>query len=140
MGSPYCICREKINKIKIYADYSTGLNDCLKEINYPLSTAEDILANLNGGRIFSKLDLSEAYQQMPVEEKCEELLTINKHRGLYKINRLQYGIKVAPTIFQKIMNTMLADLDFATAYLHDILIKRKNRENYAKHPTEVFKK
>ena len=41
---------------------------------------------------------------------------------IYKINRLQYGIKVAPTIFQKIMASMLADLDLVTAYLDDILI------------------
>ena len=70
--------------------------------------------------------MSEAYLQIPVEEKCAELLTINTHRGLYKSNRLQYGIKVSPTIFQKIMDTMLADLDFATAYLDDILVKSKN--------------
>ena len=35
---------------------------------------------------------------------------------------------------------MLADLDFATAYLDDIQIKSKNRENHAKHVIEVFKK
>ena len=45
------------------------------------------------------LDLSEAYLQKAVEEKCAKLLTISTHRGLYKLNRLQYGIKVAPTIF-----------------------------------------
>ena len=83
--------------------------------------------------------MSEAKQQIPVEEKCAKLLTINTHSGLYKINRLQYGIKVAPTIFQKIMDTMLADMDFATAYL-DILIKSKNREDHMKHITEMFKK
>ena len=93
--------KKKNNKIRICADYSTRLNDCLKEINYPLTTAEEIFANLNGGCIFSKLDLSEAYLQIPAEEKCAELLTINTHRGLYKINRLEYGIKVAPTIFLK---------------------------------------
>ena len=38
------------------------------------------------------------------------------------------------------MDTMLADLDFATAYLDDILIKSKNREDHAKHVLEVFKK
>ena len=48
--------------------------------------------------------MSEAYIQIPVEEKCAELLTINTHRGPYKINRLQYGIKVALTIFQKIID------------------------------------
>ena len=93
-----------------------------------------MFANLNSGHIFCKLDLSEAYLQIPVEEKCAELLTINTYRGLYKINSLQYGIKVAPTIFQKIMATMLADLD------DDILIKSTNREDHAKHVIEVFKK
>ena len=110
-----------------------------KRNKLPLPTAEEIFANLNGGHIFFKLDLSEAYLQIPVEEKCAELLTINTHRGLYKINRLQYGIKVAPTIFQKIMDTMLADLDFATAYLDDILIKSKNRD-HAELVIEGFKK
>ena len=81
MGSSNGICKEKNNKIRIFADYSTGYNDCIKEINYPLPTAEEIFANLNGGRIFSKLDLSEAYLQIPVEEKCVELLTINTHRS-----------------------------------------------------------
>ena len=81
--------------------------------------------------------MSEAYLQIPLEEKCAELLTISTHRGLYKINRLPYGIKVASTIFQKTMDTMLADLDFATAYFDDILIKSKNREDHAKHVIEV---
>ena len=35
---------------------------------------------------------------------------------------------------------MLADLDFATAYLDDILIRSKNQEDHAKHLIEVFKK
>ena len=128
MGSSNCICKEKNYKIRICADYSTGLNDCLKEINYLLPTAEEIFANLNSGRIFSKLDLSGAYLQIPVEEKCAELLTINTHRGLARINRLQYGIKVAPTIFQKIMYTMLVDLDFAAAYFDNIQIKKAKTE------------
>ena len=132
--------RKKDYKIRIFADYSTGLNDCLKEINHPLPTTEEILANLNGGRIFSKLDLSEAYLQIPKKEKFAGLSTINTHMGLFKIYRLQYGIKVAQTIFQKMMDTMLADLDFATAYSDDILIKSKNREDHAKHVIEVFKK
>ena len=62
-------------KIRIYADYSAGLNDWLKEINYPLPTAEEIFTNLKGERIFFKLDFSKAYLQIPVEEKCAELLT-----------------------------------------------------------------
>ena len=60
-AAPTVYVKKNYNKIRIWADYSTGLNDCLKEINYHLPTAEEIFANLNGGRIFSKLDLSKAY-------------------------------------------------------------------------------
>ena len=74
-----------------------------------------------------------------MEEKCAELLTINTHRGLYKTNKGQNEIKVAPTIFLKIIDTMLADQNFATVYSDDILIKNKNRD-HTKHVIEVFKK
>ena len=53
MGSSNCICKEKSNKIRICVDYSTGLNNWLKEMNYPLPTAEEIFANLNSGCIYS---------------------------------------------------------------------------------------
>ena len=49
MGCSNRICQEKNNKIRICTDYSTRLNDCLKEVNYPFPTAEEIFANLNGG-------------------------------------------------------------------------------------------
>ena len=75
-----------------------------------------------------------------MKEKCAELLTINTHKGLYKINGLQYGIKVSLTIFEKIIDTMLTDLDFATAYFDNILLKSKNQEYHAKQVIELFKK
>ena len=139
-ASPTVYVKKKNNKIRVCADYSTGLNDCLKAYNYPLPSPEEIFAKLNGGKIFSKLDLSEAYLQIPVEENCAKLLTINTHKGLYNFNRLPFGIKVAPGIFQQTMDTMLSDLDFAIAYLDDILIKSESREEHAEHVKTVFKK
>lgn len=47
---------------------------------------------------------------------------------MYKFNRLLFGIKVAPDIFQQIMDTMLSGFDFAVAYL-DILLKSENPEH-----------
>ena len=64
----------------------------------------------------------------------------NYIKGLYRFNRLPFGKKVVSGIFQQIMNAMLGDLDFAEAYLDDILIKSRNREEYAKHVKIVFKK
>ena len=112
--------RKKSNQIWVCADFSTGLNQALKDHNYTLPSPEEIFDKLNGGKIFSKIDLSDAYLQIEVEENSSKLLCINTHRGLYKFNRLAFGVKVAPAIFQQAMDAMLGDLDFATAYLDDI--------------------
>ena len=80
-ASPTVYVKKKNNKIRICADFSTGLNECLWEPTYPLLTLEKIFSKLNGGKVFSKIDFSEAYLQVKVEEECTKYLTIHTHRG-----------------------------------------------------------
>ena len=61
-------------------------------------------------------------------------------RGLYKFNRLAFGVKVEPAIFQQVMDAMLGDLDLATAYLDDILIASISVTEHTKHIMCVFDK
>ena len=68
------------------------------------------------------LVLSDAYLQILVEECSKLLLTLKE---LLKYNRLSFGIKVIPSIFQQIMDSILAGLDCGLAYLDDILIKNE---------------
>ena len=50
------------------------------------------------------------------------LTTINTHKGLFKYNRLPFGISLAPSIFQRILETLLADIPRVSVYLDDILV------------------
>lgn len=54
------------------ADFLTELNKCLELYNYPLKSPEESFADLNGGKTFSKQDISKAYLQKQVVEKCSE--------------------------------------------------------------------
>ena len=99
-ASPTVYVKKKNKKIRVCADFSTGLNDCIRDHSYPLPTPEDIFSKLNGGKLFSKIDLSEAYLQVKVDEECSKYLTIHTHRGLYNLKRLSFGLKVAPSLFQ----------------------------------------
>ena len=62
------------------------------------------------------------------------------HRDLYRLRRLSFSLKVAPSQFQQIMDTMLSGLEYAMVYLDDILIKSENFEKHKSHVREVFKR
>ncbi len=79
---------------------STGLNDSLKDNTSPLSSPEDIFSKLNSGKVFSMIDLSEAYLQEKVDE---ELFVMNTHKGCFELNRLPLSLNVAPSSFQQVI-------------------------------------
>jgi hypothetical protein len=105
---------------------------------YPLPRSADLFATLAGGEYFSKIDLSQAYQQMLVDTASKELLTINTHRGLYQYNRLPFGVASAPAIFQQAMDTLLQGVQSVICYLDDILVTGKNIEEHLHNLEEVL--
>jgi len=68
-----------------------------------------------------------------MDETSKHLLTINTHRGLYRYNRLPFGVKSSPGIFQQIMNTMLGDLTGVVSYLDDVIVVAKSEEEHRTH-------
>ena len=85
--------------IQICGDYKMTINRAAKPDVYPLPRVEDMFANLAGGSSFTKLDLAQAYQQILLEELSKQYVTINTHKGLYRYNRLPFGVSAAPAIF-----------------------------------------
>lgn len=101
---------------------------------------EDLFSTLSGGQFFTKLDLSQAYQQVLLEENAKQYLTINTHRGLFQYTRLPFGVSSAPSIFQRIMDSLLQGLKQVCVYLDDILITGKTKEEHLRNLEEVLKR
>ena len=72
------------------------------------------------------------YYHVSLDEKSQELCTTILPWGKYRYECLPMGIKNSPDIFQKIMNDILGDLDFAREYIDDILITSSVVSNKAK--------
>lgn len=81
-GAPTVVVPKADKSIRICGDYKVTINNQLEVETYPLPNTEDLFATLAGGKWFSKLDLSHAYQQLRLDKDSEEYLTINTHRGL----------------------------------------------------------
>ncbi|CAF4430287.1 unnamed protein product, partial [Rotaria magnacalcarata] len=106
-AAPIVVVPKLGGKVRICADLSTGVNQALDIDQYPLPKPNDLFVALNGGSLFSKIDFSEAYLQVELDDDSKELLVINTHKGLFRFNRLPFGVASAPSIFQKIMDQML---------------------------------
>ena len=65
-AAPTVYVRKKSNQIRVRSDFSTGLIAALKDYHNPLPTPEEVFNQRNGGVLFSKVDLSDAYLQIPV--------------------------------------------------------------------------
>ena len=73
-------------------------------------------------KIFSKLDMSQAYCQLQLDDNSKDITVINTHKGLFRYNRLCFGISAAPGIFQRTMEQLLQNIPGVLCYLDDILI------------------
>ena len=131
-AAPIVTVKKANGDLRPCADYSTGLNDALEPHPHPLPTPEEIFAKLADNEIFSHIDLSDAYFQVEMDDDSKKLLTINTHRGLYKFNRLSQGVKPATGIFQQIMDAMLSGINGSSAFLDDIIVGGKTKEENLK--------
>ena len=69
--------------LQICGDFKLTLNQASKLDRYPIPKVTDLFAKLAGGKAFTKLDMSQAYQQLLLDEESRKYAVINTHRGLF---------------------------------------------------------
>ena len=126
--------------IRLCGNYKTTVNPQLKTVSPPNINIDDILADLAGGVKFSKLDLANAYNQMEVSKESREYLTIATHNGLFRQNRLFFGITTAPAIRQNAIEKVLQCLPGDKVYIDDILVSGRTESEHLSNLGRVFER
>ncbi len=113
------------SSIRISGDFKASVNQASKLYLYPIPRVEDLFATLrlSGGKSFTKLDFSQAYQPLLLEDESKKYVTISTHRGLLQFNRLSFRVSSASRIFQRAMENLLQRIPGVFVYLGDILRK-----------------
>ncbi|XP_022833967.1 uncharacterized protein K02A2.6-like [Spodoptera litura] len=129
-ATPLRIVKKDDGSLRICGDYRSTVNMAIDVDTYPLPAATESFVKLSGGRIFSKLDLKQAYMQLRVDHDTAMLLTLNTPLGLMRMNRLAFGVNAAPGIFQRVMSSALAGMDGVACLLDDIAVSGKTSEEH----------
>ena len=127
-------------KIRICGDYKVTINQSAKIDKYPIPRIDDLFASLSGGKRFSKLDLSHAYQQLKLDDESRQYVTINTHKGLFTYNRLPFGVSSAPSIFQRVMENLLQGIPGVCVYIDDILVTGRTDAEHLDHLAQVLQR
>ena len=99
-----------------------NLNKAIKRHHHKLPTTEEILSQMSGARYFTKLDASNAYWQIELDEESSKLLTFNTPFGRYRYLRMPYGIHSASEICQAKIANILSNIEGAINAQDDIII------------------
>lgn len=135
--TPIVAVPKKDRKIRICGDYKVTINQELEVDQYPLPKL-DLFATLAGGKKFTKLDISQAYQQLILDGDSEKYLTINTHQGLHRYTCLPFGVASAPAIFQRTMDTVLQGIPYVICYIDDILVTGADDAAHLRNLAKVF--
>ena len=138
-ASPVVFVRKKDSSLRFCVDYHK-VNVITRKDAYPLPRVDDTLDTLACCKWFTTLDLLSGYWQVEVDEKDREKTAFTTPDGLFEFTRMPFGLCNAPATFQRLMDLVLAGLQWnnCLVYLDDILIVGKTFDDQLHNLSFVF--
>lgn len=108
--------------------------------SYPLPRIDDIFDAISEADYFSSLDQAWGYWQIPVAPEDQEKTAFITYNGLYEFNTMPFGLTSAPATFQRLMDLILAGLQWHSClvYLDDVLVFGRTYEEHLERLEKVL--
>lgn len=116
-GTPIVPVRKNDGSVRLCGDYKVTLNKYLEVDRHPIPKISEIFNSLRGGEKYSKIDLREAYSQIELEDKAKDMCAWSTTKGIYRMNRMPYGIVPATSKFQRIMEKLFQGMHNVTVFI-----------------------
>ncbi|KAG1045094.1 hypothetical protein G6F43_011344 [Rhizopus delemar] len=132
--SPCFFIPKKDGTLRLVIDYRR-LNKMIKQDAYPLPHIDELLDAVGGATVFSTLDCTSGYHQLPLNPEHAERTGFVTKKGTFSFNVLPFGITTGCSQYQRMMNSVLSKYvgDFILIFLDDILVYSKNMEDHKVH-------
>lgn len=115
-------------------------NTAIQRERHVTPTIDDVILDLNGAKVFSKLDLNAGYHQLELHPESRNITTFSTHVGLRRCKRLSFGTSFAAEVFQNTLSTALEGLRGVCNISDDIIVFGENQLEHDKNLEAVFKR
>ena len=127
--SPLVVIPKADGHIRICVEMRCA-NQAIGRERQPIPTIEEVLQDLNGSTVFSRVDLKWGFHQILLAEESRHVTTFVTHRGLYIYTRLMFGVTSAPEKYQQIIRDVLRSCDGVANIADDLIIHGRGEEQH----------
>ena len=140
-ASPVLFVKKHDGTLRFCIDYRK-LNEITRKDRYPIPLIEETLQRLSRAKIFTKLDIRQAFNRIRMDPASEEYTTFRTRYGMYKSKVLPFGLCNGPATYQRYMNDVLFEyLDvICAAYMDDIIVYSDNVKEHALHVRKILER
>ena len=111
-------------------------NVAIERERHLMPAIDEIIHDLKGSCVFSRLDLNQGHRQILFDEESRYITTFSTHKGLYRYKGFSFGINATAEKFQDVIAIAVSDIPNVKRISDDLIVLGKNK---GEHDTALHK-